>query len=142
MESLRTLIDQVINGRTLITATLSQLRSKGEVAYSKVQIKPVELKGKLHYQFAYTIGPKVEHRNIPADTAAEEMMSLLRATFRQALICTVEADYQVLISKNTRFLFLPNRPASRRRQTWPTTAANVMFWTRESQSRSWWSLEL
>lgn len=106
VESLKTLIDQVVNDRTLITATLSQLRSKGEVAYSKVQIKPVELKGKLHYQFAYTIGPKVEHRNIPADTAAEEMMSLLRATFRQALICTVEADYQVLISKKYKVSIL------------------------------------
>lgn len=105
VESLKALIDQVITGRTLIMATLSQLRSKGGVTYSKVQIKPVELKGKLHYQFAYYIGPKVEHRNIPAEDAAEEMLTLLRETFRQGLLCTASADYQVLISKNTRCPF-------------------------------------
>lgn len=121
VESLNTLIIQVINSRSLITATLSQLRSKGEVSYSKVQIKPVELKGKLHYQFAYYTGPKVEHRNIPAGEAAEEMMSLLRETFRQALLCTVEADYQVLISKKYKVSILTK---SASRQEAPNLAHN------------------
>lgn len=106
LEALKELIEQVITGRTLITATLSQLRSKGDAAYNKVQVKPVELKGKLHYQFAYYIGPKVEHRNIPADEAAEEMLSLLRDTFRQGLLCTAGADYQVLISKKYKVSIL------------------------------------
>lgn len=106
MEALKELIEQVITGRTLITATLSQLRSKGEVSYSKVQIKPVMLKGKLHYQFAYYTGPKVEHRNIPAESAGEEMLTLFRETFRQGLLCTTAADYQVLISKKYKVSIL------------------------------------
>lgn len=44
MESLTALIEQLINDRTLITATLSQVRYKGENC-TKVQVKPVELKG-------------------------------------------------------------------------------------------------
>lgn len=111
VESLNALIEQVINGRTLITATLSQLRSKGEVSYTKVQIKPVMLKSKLHYQFAYTIGQKVEHRNILAEQAAEEMMTILRTTFRQALFCTTEADYQVLVSKKYKVSILTKSPS-------------------------------
>lgn len=121
MESLQALIEQVISDRTLITATLSQLRSKGEATFTKVGIKPVELKGKLHYQFSYYIGPKVEHRNIPAEQAAEELTQLLRETFRQGLLCTVEADYQVLISKKYKVSILTKSPT---KQDTPDLAHN------------------
>ncbi|ASA26498.1 class I SAM-dependent methyltransferase [Paenibacillus donghaensis] len=106
VESLQALIEQVISDRTLIVATLSQQRSKGESSPSKVQIKPVELKGKLHYQFESYIGTKVEHLNIAAEEAAAQMFSLLNDTFRQGLLCTVEADYQVLISKKSKVSIL------------------------------------
>ena len=112
MESLKALIEQLINDRTLITATLSQVRYKGETC-TKVQIKPVELKGKLHYQFASYIGPKVEHRNVPAELAAEEMTLLFRETYRQGLLCTVEADYQVLISKKFKVSVLTKSPSKK-----------------------------
>ncbi|MRN56962.1 class I SAM-dependent methyltransferase [Paenibacillus monticola] len=111
VESLKALIEQLISDRTLITATLSQLRNKGEASYTKVQIKPVELKGKLHHQFAYYIGAKVEHRNIPVELAAEELTLLLRETFRQGLICTVEADYQILVSKKYKVSILTKSPS-------------------------------
>ncbi|MEC0172272.1 SAM-dependent methyltransferase [Paenibacillus graminis] len=121
VESLNALIEQVMSGRTLITATLSQLRSKGETTYTKVQVKPVELKGKLYYQFAYFTGPKVEHRNIPAEGAAEELMSLFREKFRQGLLCTIEADYQVLISKKYKVSILTKSPS---KQEAPNLAHN------------------
>lgn len=82
------------------------IAQQGRCPYNKVQVKPVELKGKLHYQFAYYIGPKAIHRNIPAEDAAEEMLSLLRDTFRQGLLCTAGADYQVLISKKYKVSIL------------------------------------
>lgn len=112
VESLTALIEQLISDRTLIMATLSQVRYKGETC-TKVQIKPVELKGKLHYQFASYIGTKVEHRNIPAELAAEEMTLLFRETFRQGLLCTVEADYQVLISKKFKVSILTKSPTKK-----------------------------
>lgn len=112
VESLKALIEQLINDRTLIMATLSQVRNKGETC-TKVQIKPVELKGKLHYQFASYIGTKVEHRNVPAELAAEEMTLLFRESYRQGLLCTVEADYQVLISKKFKVSILTKSPSKK-----------------------------
>lgn len=112
MESLTALIEQLISDRTLIMATLSQVRYKGETC-TKVQVKPIELKGKLHYQFASYIGTKVEHRNVPAELAAEEMTLLFRETFRQGLLCTVEADYQVLISKKFKVSILTKSPTKK-----------------------------
>lgn len=112
VESLKALIEQLINDRTLIMATLSQVRNKGETC-TKVQIKPVELKGKLHYQFASYIGTKVEHRNVPAELAAEDMALLFRESYRQGLLCTVEADYQVLISKKFKVSILTKSPSKK-----------------------------
>ncbi|KTD84478.1 SAM-dependent methyltransferase [Paenibacillus etheri] len=112
VESLKALIEQLINDRTLIMATLSQVRNKGETC-TKVQIKPVELKGKLHYQFASYIGTKVEHRNVPAELAAEDMTLLFSESYRQGLLCTVEADYQVLISKKFKVSILTKSPSKK-----------------------------
>lgn len=112
MESLTALIKKLINDRTLIMATLSQVRYKGEKC-TKVQVKPVELKGKLHYQFASYIGTKVEHRNVPAELAAEDMALLFRDSFRQGLLCAVEADYQVLISKKFKVSILTKSPSKK-----------------------------
>lgn len=112
MEALTALVEQLINDRTLIMATLSQVRVKGANC-TKVQVKPVELKGKLHYQFASYIGTKVEHRNVPAEIASEELNLLFRESFRQGLLCTVEADYQVLISKKFKVSILTKSPTKK-----------------------------
>lgn len=147
VESLKALIEQLINDRTLIMATLSQVRNKGETC-TKVQIKPVELKGKLHYQFASYIGTKVEHRNVPAELAAEDMTLLFRESYRQGLLCTVEADYQVLISKNSKYPSLPSLQVKRRAGSgtqspqalcaggWRTCAISCGAWHNEQRRKS------
>lgn len=95
----------------MITATISGRRKPSETEYSKVQIKPVELKQRLHYQFAYHYPNKVIHRNIPAESFADELMKLFAETFRQGLLCTAEADYQVLISKKFKVTILKKAPS-------------------------------
>ncbi|WP_136608972.1 class I SAM-dependent methyltransferase [Paenibacillus dokdonensis] len=111
MESLRKLIHDITEETTLITATLSQLRKREGVPYTKVQIKPVELKKKIHYQFAYVHPNKVVHQNIPAEEAEEAIMQLFEQTFRQGMICTPDADYQILISKKYKVSILTKSPS-------------------------------
>ncbi|MWV47306.1 methyltransferase [Paenibacillus sp. HJL G12] len=111
MESLRKLIHDITEETTLITATLSQLRKREGVSYTKVQIKPVELKKKIHYQFAYVHPNKVVHQNIPAEEAEEVIVKLFEQTFRQGMICTPDADYQILISKKYKVSILTKSPS-------------------------------
>ncbi|MGZ7444566.1 class I SAM-dependent methyltransferase [Paenibacillus sp. TH7-28] len=111
MESLQSLAGQLAEQASLITATISGRRKLSETEYSKVQIKPVELKQRLHYQFAYHYPNKVIHRNIPAESFADELMKLFAETFRQGLLCTAEADYQVLISKKFKVTILKKAPS-------------------------------
>ncbi|MGF7048345.1 SAM-dependent methyltransferase [Paenibacillus sp. DS2015] len=106
MESLRRLLQQIVQESSLITATLSQLRKRDDDSYHKVLIKPVELKKTLYYQFAYYYSNKVVHKNLSAEEAEGTMIELFEQTFRQGMICTPEADYQILISKKFKVSIL------------------------------------
>ncbi|MBO3285583.1 SAM-dependent methyltransferase [Paenibacillus sp. FSL M8-0228] len=111
LDSLRELIYQLTTGGSLITATLSQLRKREDASFTKVQIKPVELKNKLHYQFAFHYSNKVIHENLIPDEANERMTALFEDTFRQGLLCAKDADYQVLISKKYKVSILTKSPS-------------------------------
>lgn len=113
MEALRNLIHQIAQEGSLITATLSQRRKPGETEYSKVTIKPAMLKQRLHYQFTYYYSNKVTHENILAEQWPEQMMKLFEETFRQGLLCTEAADYQVLISKKYKVSILTKSPSKK-----------------------------
>lgn len=51
------------------------------------------------------------HQNIPAAAFADELTKLFEETFRQGLLCTAEADYQVLISKKFKVTILKKAPS-------------------------------
>ncbi|WP_375137241.1 class I SAM-dependent methyltransferase [Paenibacillus pabuli] len=106
MDSLRKLIQDIFEQNSLITATWSQLRRRDNVSYTKVQVKPVTLKNQLHYQFAFHYTNKVLHENLTPAEAVERMTLLCEETFRQGLLCTTDADYQILISKKYKVSIL------------------------------------
>ncbi|WP_408638350.1 class I SAM-dependent methyltransferase [Paenibacillus glufosinatiresistens] len=121
VESLTELINRLIGGRALIAATLSQLRRKEGALYTKVAVKPVELKDGLRYQFAGYTDTQVQHRNLTPQEAADELSALLAGTYRQALFCAADSDYQVLISKKNKAAIL-KKPATK--QAAPDLAHN------------------
>src|SRR5690606_29758633 len=57
----------------------------------------------------YDYGDRVVHKNLLPAEAAELVLQLMADTFRQGLLCTPEADYQVLVSKkgSAKILRLP-----------------------------------
>ncbi len=95
---------------TLIQATLSQVRRSDPDGCTKVTVKPVQLKGTLHYQFSSFCGPKVLHENLAPEAAEAKLNALLAGQFRQGLLQTGEADYQVLISKKGKLGILRKPP--------------------------------
>ncbi|MBD7970708.1 class I SAM-dependent methyltransferase [Paenibacillus gallinarum] len=113
MDSLRKLITNIFEEQALINATLSQLRKREGQLYSKVQIKPLLLKNKLHYQFAYHQNNKVIHENLEPEQAVKAVTALFEETFRQGMLCTPEADYQILISKKYKVSILTRSPSKK-----------------------------
>ncbi|XOK60826.1 class I SAM-dependent methyltransferase [Paenibacillus elgii] len=94
----------------LIQATLSQVRRSEPDGCTKVTVKPVQLKGALNYQFSSFCGPKVLHENLSPEAAGAKLNVLLTEQFRQGLLQTGEADYQVLISKKGKIGILRKPP--------------------------------
>ncbi|ANE46643.1 SAM-dependent methyltransferase [Paenibacillus swuensis] len=102
LKPLASLLSRVFRGggdEALVQAVLSQVRRSEPDGITKITIKPVELKGSLHYQFHAQQGPKVLHENLTPTEAEARCNELFQTQFRQALIRTTEAEYQVLISK-------------------------------------------
>ncbi|OWR26470.1 SAM-dependent methyltransferase [Saccharibacillus sp. O23] len=113
MQTINELLGAVLPEGKLVTATLSQPRRKEEGAYTKVAVKPVLLKNELHYQLAYHYEKKVTHDNLTPDDAFAKLSDLLENEMRQALFCTLEADYQVLISKKGKTGILKKPPTKK-----------------------------
>ncbi|WP_088833564.1 class I SAM-dependent methyltransferase [Paenibacillus tyrfis] len=109
-QELTELTGRLFQEGTLIQATLSQVRRSDPDGCTKVTVKPVQLKGALHYQFSSFCGPKVLHDNLAPEAAEEKLNALLAEQFRQGLLQTGEADYQVLISKKGKIGILRKPP--------------------------------
>jgi SAM-dependent methyltransferase len=112
MEQVKQLVDRLIGEQALIQGILSNVRRKTAEQATKIQIKPVILKGIPHYQFTFTVGPKVLHENIAAEVASRRLMELLQNEFKQALLQAKDADYQILANKPTKASIL-KKPASK-----------------------------
>jgi SAM-dependent methyltransferase len=67
------------------------------------------IKDELKYQFAYNYANKVIHRNLDMDDAKEEINYLIGDIFRQVMLFTTEADYQILISKKGKASILKKK---------------------------------
>lgn len=113
MQELYEIVDRLVRENTLIQATLSQPRRNEPDGCSKVTVKPVMLKGELHYQFSAFFGPKVKHENVsPAETTGK-LVQWLTDDFRQGLLQAVEADYQALLSKKGKLAVLRKPPTKK-----------------------------
>lgn len=106
MEELKKLTEELCLGGKLIQAVLSNPRSKAEELPSKIKAKPVLLKGERMIQLEKTVGPKAFHENITPGEAAQRLADWLQGHFRQGLLKTAEADYQVLADKKGRISIL------------------------------------
>lgn len=110
MYEVMSLIKKIIDENTLIGGVLSGVKSK-ELDFSKVDIKPVEIKDQLLYQFTYDKKPKVIHQNRTPAEAKEEIENLLKDSFKQGMFFSIEGDYQVFISKKGKASVLKKKPS-------------------------------
>ena len=93
------LMEKVINEETIIKAVFSGVKNKSEKTFNKVTIKKVIIKNEEKHQFEYFFDKNVEHKNLDSEETISEMNNLIETYFKQAVINTVNHDYQVLVSK-------------------------------------------
>jgi len=92
-------VNEALDGEALISATLSEARSREADSVRKVTVRPVLLRKKRMYQFEYQYSQKVHHRNLERPEAKALIQTLLAETFRQGYFYTVAGDSQVSVSR-------------------------------------------
>ena len=110
MEKLKELIEKIIWGEELIIAVFSNLRRRDNISYSKVEVQPVLIQGEIKYQFTYEFEEKVNHKNLNIEETIEELEYLYYDKFRQIMMFTEAADYQILISKKRKVKMIKQKP--------------------------------
>jgi SAM-dependent methyltransferase len=109
MPPLDDLLTSLFAEARLTRAVLSKPRRRELPA--KVTIEPVELRGTAAYRFTSQLPDRATHENLAAPAARERVATLLGA-YRQGLLQSPEADFQVLGEKVLRRP--PTRPAGER----------------------------
>ena len=99
MTPLNDLLNDVFADAALLRAVLSKPRST-ELP-RKVTVEPLGLRAATSFQFTMQLGDRATHENLGADEARERLGVLL-TDYRQGLLQTIEADWQVLGGKVLR----------------------------------------
>lgn len=110
MEKLKELIEKIICSEELIMAVFSNLRRRDNISYNKVEVQPVLIQGEIKYQFTYEFEKKVNHKNLNIEETIEELEYLYYDKFRQIMMFTEAADYQILISKKRKVKMIKQKP--------------------------------
>lgn len=107
-DNLDRLISSIFQDQSLISASFGSPRSAH--ASSKITIRPVLIKGQVHYQITEMKGTQAWHRNMTS-TECHAMMEDWLSSFKQVFFYTHEADFQVLINKKLQPTILKKRPS-------------------------------
>ncbi len=110
MDEVIKLLEGIILNDEIIYGVLSNLRRKDEESFNKVTIKPVLIKDEIKLQFTYEYKNKVLHKNLETSESISEIERLLIENFKQGVIFTKEADYQILVNKKGKANILKKKP--------------------------------
>lgn len=113
IDALRDMLTEIVAEGRLVSGTISQRRRKDEESYTKVMVKPIQLRQQLVVQFEYHYERKVTHENVPVAEAGERIHQLLEDSFRQGLIRTTNEELQILLSKKNKVSILRKQTASK-----------------------------
>jgi Methyltransferase domain len=112
-EDVAALVRRLVDDEALTGATLSRPRRSDPSRPVKVTVAPVAVGGDLRYRFTFHEATRARDENLTADAAAGRLVQLVETEFRQCLLQSIEADWQVLTGGKAPKILRrpPTRPA-------------------------------
>jgi Methyltransferase domain len=106
------LVRRLVGEGTLTGATLSRPRRSDPSRPSRITVAPVTVGGSLRYRFTTHHATRTSDENLLPDAAADRLVQLLDGEFRQGLLQSTDADWQVLTGGSRVKILLrpPTRP--------------------------------
>jgi hypothetical protein len=108
------LVRQLVGDNALTGASLSRPRRSDPSRPSRITVTPVTIGGLLRYRFTAHQATRSSDQNLTPEAAMERLTDLLDTEFRQGLLQSTVADWQVLVSgKEAKVLRrAPSRPTA------------------------------
>lgn len=88
-----------INENTFIYGVFSVQRNKAENPYKKITVKPILMSDGIVYQLEKFTEKQAFHENVSADNINDIVLNMINNDYRNINLFTVDADYQILVSK-------------------------------------------
>ena len=107
------LVRRLVGEGTLTGASLSRPRRSDPSRPSRVTVAPVAVGGELRYRFTTHQASRTSDENLLPDAAADRLVHLLDGEFRQGVLQSTDADWQVLAGGGSESKILrrpPTRP--------------------------------
>ena len=105
------LVRRLVGSASLTGASLSRPRRGDPSRPSRVTVAPVTIGGALRYRFTFHQATRSTDENLAPEAAAERLVRLLESDFRQGLLQSTDADWQVLAAGTEARIL--RRPPSR-----------------------------
>lgn len=112
-EKVEALVRELFLEKKLLLAVLSGSSTKAKESPNKVMIRPLLMKGKLHYQATLHFDQKVTHQNFSPEAAAKWFIKELEENFKQGLLCSEENDHQILVGRGDAWTMLKHPPTKK-----------------------------
>ncbi len=96
MQTIETLVNNVLEDKSLISLTLSD--AIGNADARKVTVRPLLLRGQHLYQFEFRYAQKVKHENLTEGETKGRILKLLGSSFRQGRFSTQFGEFQAVAS--------------------------------------------
>ena len=122
MQTLETLVDDILKAQSLISLTLSAATSRADDAARKVTVRPILLRKQRLYQFEYKYAQKVRHENLKAGETKGRLLDLLGNAFRQGYFYTSQGDFQADVNAQGK-ITVRARPSAKPEAIKPEAAA-------------------
>jgi SAM-dependent methyltransferase len=110
-ESATDLLTAAFTGGDLLRLVLSARRRTAREEFTKVVVRPVEMRGSLLWQFTFHFQKKVIHENLAAEPAARRAAELLAETFEQGALATEKADHTIRARPDGTFRITASPPS-------------------------------
>jgi hypothetical protein len=107
------LVGSLVPAGDLTGATLSKPRRSDPLRPRRLTVDPVAVRGSLLYRWRHHFAERTTDENLSADETASRLVHLLGGEYRQGLLRSADADWQVLAGGKGATVL--RRPASRPR---------------------------
>lgn len=110
MTSFEHVLEALFADDSLIYAVLSSPRTKSSDSPHKIAIQPIMTKEGQRYQATLHRGKQVFHQNLLSGECRQWIETRLTHDFKQGLLCSLDADYHVLVNKAHKIAVLKKPP--------------------------------